>query len=788
MRRARIIAGGLVLILVAPPALADGPSAPELPVLHVAAGNGGGTVTAGTPAHVAPSLRTIDGHIDDWQGTGTGFGGTVVRSAGELVYTDHLFDAYGADNGKDAERLGRLAPLNDAVPETYRLEPVFTSDIAGELGAPEVEALAASEEYGDAGRQDAADLLEVRLAADSESLYVLARTTTMTAADQTAILVLLDTVADSPAHDVPFGAGIHTEDADVAVLLANGAGTAVDLTSGVETPVPVAVDPTGDTNAIEAAVPASLLGGAPTISVAAAAGRFSPATAGFTDLPDLPANLANIAFRTAEPITVWFESQQALALLAGTIDEFAIDVDLSALRTGVNEVWSPQPGYHDRIFLSSPAISSEGGTEGIHQHYGIYLPSTYTAGTPVPLTFWLHWRGGKAHSAATVSPRILRDQGEAFGGAVISPRGRGSSSWYLGKGLIDVNEVWADAFATFSLDQNRVYVSGHSMGGWGSYLLSILYPDRFAGAFPVAGPVTQGAWTGVDFDGCDDYVYDEYSPCYIKTNDSDPRLQHTRRLLENLRNVPIAVYQGAIDELVPVSGVTRQVQRLQELGYRYRYYVFPTYEHYSHPVVDEWIDGSAYVHGFTRNPNPARVSYVRDMPFEQTVETGPSQTNKVSGISFDFDHAYWMSELTPNDLAKGVATFDGRSLALPDEPALRLPEAGGPSSPGQVGPFAMVGQQWLADPLAKAALANAFDVHLAGARAVRLDLARMSINSGKPVTATVTSDGPLELRLAGGWSAAPKVTRNGLPIPATLSNGILVVQLPAGASTLAIAL
>jgi hypothetical protein len=150
----------------------------------------------------------------------------------------------------------------------------------------------------------------------------------------------------------------------------------------------------------------------------------------------------------------------------------------------------------------------------------------------------------------------MRDMGEARGGIVISPRGRGTSTWYLGRGMVDVLEVWDDAMAGFAIDPDRVYVSGHSMGGWGSYLLSILMPDRFAAALPVAGPVTQGAWTGIDVPGCDEYRYDDYSPCYIATNDSDPRTQHTRRLLENLRNVPIGIYQGAIDELVPTSGVT----------------------------------------------------------------------------------------------------------------------------------------------------------------------------------------------------------------------------------------
>lgn len=106
----------------------------------------------------------------------------------------------------------------------------------------------------------------------------------------------------------------------------------------------------------------------------------------------------------------------------------------------------------------------------------------------------------------------------------------------------------------------------------------------------------QGAWTGADFDGRDDMKREEYTPCYIEANNSNPRDQHTRKLLENLRHVPLAILHGNLDELVPYSGVARQAERLAELGYRFRLYSFPSYEHYSHPVVDQWAEAARYEH------------------------------------------------------------------------------------------------------------------------------------------------------------------------------------------------
>ncbi len=155
------------------------------------------------------------------------------------------------------------------------------------------------------------------------------------------------------------------------------------------------------------------------------------------------------------------------------------------------------------------------------------------------------------------------------------------------------------------------------MGGWASYLLPILYPDRFAAALPYAGVPTQGLWVGCEFDDC-----------FQGTNGGNAKDQWTNPLLDNLRNVPIAISHGVLDELVPVPGAVRQAEKLTKLGYRNRLYLFPGYEHFSHPIQDEWAEGARYASQFTREKDPARVTYLRSMPFERTVETGPDQGNK----------------------------------------------------------------------------------------------------------------------------------------------------------------
>lgn len=767
----------------------------EPPVLHAQQKRGTALTTA-LPA-VAPVAKTVDGQISDWTGDAVGFSGLSAYSAGELVYADYLFDAFGAEDGDDAARV----PLNDALEEAhpgfYRLEPTYQYDLGGQLGLPSEELGVAGEPvYGDAqdidarGHVAAADLQEVRFAADATTVNLLVRTTTMTAERSAGVVVLADTVDGSPSYDVPFGSGLRTDRADVALLVARTGGIAVDLATGSRTPFPVAADDSGYANVLEAGIPRALVespakdkpgkgkakGHQPALRLALAAG-VSDGAEGLVDLVGEDAdvvNVANVAFRPEEPVRIRFDKRQAFALADGTIDPFFVDIDLPGLVGGRTEALRPGPGYHERQFQSSEQISAEGDRDGIWQPYGVYVPSSYDGTTPTRTTYWMHWRGGDTHDAAVVSPRTMRDFGEDVGGLVVAPRGRGTSTWYLGKAHVDFREVWDDVLATFPVDEDRVYVTGHSMGGWASYLLPILYPDRFAASLPYAGVPTQGLWVGCEFD----------DQCWQPTNGSNPKDQWTTPLLENLRNVPIAISHGVLDELVPVTGAVRQAEKLTTLGYRNRLYLFPAHEHFSHPVHDEWAEGARYASQFTRDENPARVTYMRSMAFERTVETGPDQGRPYAGLSFDFDNAYWMSGLQPVDNDRGVAKVDAVSLAKPAKPVLTLPEAGGPASLGQLGPYAMEGLAWLDDPLAsEPAAVNGFTATLTGASAVAFDLARMGISTAAPVTGSVTTEAPLALSLAGDWTTPPAVT--GATVT-SLVDGVLTLALPAGTSTLTV--
>ena len=754
-----------------------------LPVFRAEVPAGGGTLKSLAPA--SDPARTVDGNVSDWTGQLPGYGGAMIYSHGELVYQDHIFDAYGPADNYEANRMAAMDPLTATVPEFYRLDPAYQY-VPGEFGIP-TGPLQTGTNYGKDPMEAEADLSEVRLGTDSvRNLWLLARTTTMADTNPaTALLVLLATRPVSTTYTVPFNSGLTTSKANIAVFLHGSYGAWVDLAHPTDVhQLPsgsVATNSAGYNNAVEAELPASLLGNSThKVHVALAAGLADPSGTQLKTLPLQP-NVANVAFRTGEPARNWWDKQQALELHNGTMDQFFTTADLDRMAAGATQRYIPGPGYHDRIFTSTPDISHEGGTDGLLQHYGVYLPSNYQAGHSTPTQYWFHFRGGDAHIAAAVVPGVIWDMGEHEHSIVVTPDGRGDSGWYVGKSQEDVLQVWADSHRLYSIDRDRTYIAGHSMGGWASWLLPIEHPDWFAASFPASPPVTQGAYTGVDFPGCDSYQYQDYSPCFIQANGGDARAEYTYPLLDNVKWVPYAIYQGTNDELVPVSGVTVNVKRLQDLGYRYRYYLFPGQEHYGPPIVDQWVSGADYEHQFVRNPNPPEVTYIRSMVFEHAINHVNSD-----GVQFNFalDHAYWMSGLTPVDPNKGVAKFDARSLAISDPSRTDLPETGAPAGAEQGYPYAMAGQQWVFGP--SPAKHNGFEATLAGASAVTLHTVRMHLDDSRTVTGRVSTDSGLALTLDGNWPSAVSVKIDGAPVSVQQSAGAIELTVPSGQHTILI--
>jgi predicted peptidase len=110
----------------------------------------------------------------------------------------------------------------------------------------------------------------------------------------------------------------------------------------------------------------------------------------------------------------------------------------------------------------------------------------------------------------------------------------------------------------YRVDVDRIYVTGLSMGGFGTWSLALAYPNRFAAILPICGG-------------------------------GEPILAH------RISHLPAWVFHGAGDTVVPLRRSEEMVRALREADGNVRFTVYPDTDHdawtptYENPEVFQWL-------------------------------------------------------------------------------------------------------------------------------------------------------------------------------------------------------
>ncbi len=131
-------------------------------------------------------------------------------------------------------------------------------------------------------------------------------------------------------------------------------------------------------------------------------------------------------------------------------------------------------------------LTHRSAIDGTDQPYRVYVPSSYDGSRSFPLVVAMHGTGGDENTLFDQPTYgTLKPAAEKHGAIVVSPLARGVTE-YRGIGEADVFEVLADVKKRYRVDEDRVYLTGHSMGGTGAAYIALHHPDRFAAAAPLA--------------------------------------------------------------------------------------------------------------------------------------------------------------------------------------------------------------------------------------------------------------------------------------------------------------
>lgn len=221
---------------------------------------------------------------------------------------------------------------------------------------------------------------------------------------------------------------------------------------------------------------------------------------------------------------------------------------------------------------TSRPVGKEGGqtshrfrqkiTRTVTLNYLLYLPADYKVGNKnYPLILFLHGAGERGDDLELVKihgiPKIVEQQKD-FPFIAISPQCP-ADRWWVDPWLLEaLNGLLDEIVQNYRVDTNRIYLTGLSMGGFGTWALAIAHPERFAAIAPICG----GGMPWMAY---------------------------------RIKDVPVWAFHGAQDPVVPLQRTEEMVDALKRLNAPVKLTVYPDAGHdswsqtYSNPELYQWF-------------------------------------------------------------------------------------------------------------------------------------------------------------------------------------------------------
>ena len=203
----------------------------------------------------------------------------------------------------------------------------------------------------------------------------------------------------------------------------------------------------------------------------------------------------------------------------------------------------PRDQVYKRTFISE--------IDGSVQYYAVRAPQPPTETDRPPALFL------SLHGAAVEATNQAASYAAKAWGAVVAPTNRRHFGFdWEDWGRLDALEVLDHAQREFGVDPTRVYLTGHSMGGHGTWSLGALFPSRFAAIGPSAGWISFNSYAGGSGFSGDAKSVDIMQ----RSAAASDTLAH----IGNYRQHGVYILHGADDDNVPAEQAREMQRRLEE--------------------------------------------------------------------------------------------------------------------------------------------------------------------------------------------------------------------------------
>ena len=190
---------------------------------------------------------------------------------------------------------------------------------------------------------------------------------------------------------------------------------------------------------------------------------------------------------------------------------------------------------------------------GSSYHYQVYVPYSYTPSQRWPVILFLHGIGERGRDGLLQTQgglgAAIRQNPSRYPAIVVFPQVPPDSLW-VGVPAQAAMAALDKTTREFQTDSDRVYLTGLSMGGNGSWYLAYRNPSRFAALAPICGWVTP------------------FSPWFHNAQTVVPgdSTSPFEALARRLSRVPIWIFHGEEDNAVPVSQSRQAAAALSSVG------------------------------------------------------------------------------------------------------------------------------------------------------------------------------------------------------------------------------
>ncbi len=289
--------------------------------------------------------------------------------------------------------------------------------------------------------------------------------------------------------------------------------------------------------------------------------------------------------------------------------------------------------HHIRTFISD--------IDGSVQMYSV-LPSS-SPGDGQALFLTLH--GAGVHAPSQSGSYAAKDWG-----TVVAPTNRRQFGFdWEDWGRLDAMEVLDEAVRIFRPDLDRIYLTGHSMGGHGTWQVGAQFPDRFAAIGPSAGWVSFWSYTGASAFDASDPIGAIMARAAL--------LSDTLALSPNYRQLGVYVLHGDADDNVPVEQARQMRSHLATYHADFAYYERAGAGHWwGSPCVD-WPPMFDFFRNHVR-PSPQHVRHV------QFISANPSISSRSQWVIIEQQQRSLLASSVDLNLVLGSRHVTGSTVNI----------------------------------------------------------------------------------------------------------------------------